>query len=328
MDRGSLRLLLFVDPALASSVALLASSLKTAAARDDVEIAAIVDTARRPSSRLRLPRALAGWGVRRVCNLNTEAEPADNPLFLTIGSLARRRRIPVLAPRELGVNDSGFVEAVQRLEPDATIALMVAQIFLAPLLAACGTPVNYHDGLLPRYQGVAATAWSIYEGASQSGFSFHRMSDEVDRGSVLLQGSLPLDPDAVTAPVLRAKTALAASKLSTLFDLLLSGPGDSVAQDQPGSSFSRADLRAIRAVDEPGALSLGELELRLRAFETIDLTLACRSWSTTALRRITHARRSRRLAFTTADGVAVEPSRLMHLPPPAYRLFRSALGPA
>jgi hypothetical protein len=328
MGRGALRLLLFVDPDLASSVTLLAASLKTAAAREDIEVAAIVDAAHQPPSPLRLPRALAVWGMRGICNLNTAAEPAAPIQFATCASLARRRRIPVLAPRERGVNDPSFVEAVRRLEPDATIALMVGQIFRSPLLAACNAPINYHNGLLPQYRGVAATGWSIYEGAPRSGFSFHRMTEQVDRGPILLQGAVRVGPKAAAAPIERAKTRLACSGLDSLFDLLVSGAAGSLQPDGLGSSFSRAALRAIRAVENPEELTLDELELRLRAFETIGLTLAGRCWNTTALRRIGHRPRNRQFAFTTAEGIWVEPSRLSHLPPVVYRSLRSVYGSA
>jgi methionyl-tRNA formyltransferase len=326
MGRGALRLLLFADPNLASSVTMLAASLKTAAARADVEVAAIVDTARQSASPLRLGRSLAGWSVRGVCNLNTAAEPHDTPLLATCASLARRWRVPLLAPREEGVNDPGFIETVERLEPDATIALMVAQIFRGPLLGACGAPVNYHNGLLPRYQGVAATGWSIYERAARSGFSFHRMTEQVDRGPILLQGAVPVGSRAAAAPVERAKTRLAASELNRLFDLLVSPAASSVQPSGPGSNFSRAELRAIQTVEQPQKLSLDELELRLRAFETVELTLAGRRWSVTALRRVARRPRNSQLSFTTADGSLVEPSRLSHLPPAVYRSLRSVYG--
>jgi hypothetical protein len=308
---------------MASSVTMLAAGLKIAAARDDLEIVAIVDTARQPPSPLRLPRALAGSGIRGVCNLNTAAEPEDKPLLATCASLARRWHVPLLAPRERGVNDPSFLEAVRRLKPDATIALMIAQIFRSPLLGVCRTPVNYHNGLLPQYQGVAATGWSIYEGAPRSGFSFHLMTGEVDRGPILLQGAVPVGAQASAAPVERAKTQMACSELDSLFDLLISPAENTVQPDRPSSSFSRADLRAIQTVEEPKQLSFDELQLRLRAFEAIDLTLAGRRWSTTALRRIGRRPRNRQLAFTTADGIWAEPSRLLHLPPVVYRSLRS-----
>lgn len=325
MSRSALRLVLFADPELASSMGLLAASLKTAAEREDVEIAAVVDTALKPGSLLRLPRALAAWGVRGLFNPGDAIDPARQPLLASCSSLARRRRIPLLTPRQTGVNDPSFVEAIRRLQPDATIALMVTQIFRSPLLDACAVPVNYHDGLLPHYRGVAATGWSIYQGASRSGFSFHRMIESVDRGPIVLQDSVPVGPDSTAAQVLNAKTRLAGTRLNSLFDALVRS-GESIEQSEAGSSFSRADLRAIRTVEQPEQLSIDELELRLRSFATVDLTLAGRPWITTALRRIRRRPHNRRLAFTTADGVRVEPSRVRHLPPTVYAALAAGLG--
>ncbi len=321
-----MRLVVFADPAMASSMSLLGGALEVSASSGgQIEIVAVVDTARTPASRLRLPRTLASTALRRLYNLNTAAEPED-PALVSCRWLARRRRVPVLAPRAAGVNDPSFVQALKQLRPDAAIALMVAQIFREPLLAACVMPVNYHNGLLPRYQGVAATAWSIYEGAAESGFSFHLMSQEVDQGPILLQGAVPLLPTSATAPVERAKTALARGKLGELFTSLRTPEPRAIAQEEPGSSFTRADLGLIRTVEQPSQLSFAELELRLRAFEIIDLTLAGRRWRVTALRRVGRRARNPGLAFTTADGVRVEPSRVWHVPPAAYRVLQPALG--
>jgi methionyl-tRNA formyltransferase len=292
-----------------------------AAAREDVEVVAVVDAAYRPpsSSPLRAPAAIARWGARRAFNLNTGAAPAAPLVFSTCASLTRRHRIPLLAPREGGVNDGRLVEQLRALRPDATIGLMVGQIFKRPLLESCRAPINYHDGLLPDFRGVAATSWSIYCGARRSGFTFHVMTETVDGGPILLQDAVPLGPKAAAWPTERAKTRLACSRLDELFELLAAGTESAEPQADRGSSFSRAELRGIRTVLEPGKLPLAELELRLRAFEALDLTLAGESVNTTALRRVRRRPHHRRLEFTSADGVRLETSRISHLPPAVSR---------
>jgi len=322
---GALRLVPFVDPDQASSVTMLAATLKAADARADVDVVAIVDVAYQPpaSSPLRLPRALARWGALRALNLNTAAEPSVPVQVWTCDSLARRRTIPLLAPRERGVNDPEFVESLRALEPDAALSLMVGQIFARPLLEACRMPINFHDGLLPQYQGVAATAWSIQERATRSGFTFHVMTEEVDRGPVLLQGAVDLGPAAALWPTERRKTRLASSRLGALLDLLAIGTGTPQVPAGPESRFTRADLRAIRTVEEPGALTAEELSRRLRAFEMLELTLAGERANVTALEQIGPRLRDGRLAFTSADGVRLEASRIGHLPPLVRRLRAS-----
>jgi len=304
---------------------MLAATLKAADARADVDVVAIVDVAYQPpsSSPLRLPRALARWGALRAFNLNTAAEPSVPVQLWTCDSLAGRRAIPLLAPRQRGVNDPEFVESLRGLEPDAAFSLMVGQIFGTRLLEACRTPINFHDGLLPQYQGVAATAWSIYERATRSGFSFHLMTEEVDRGPVLLQGAVDLGPAAALWPTERRKTRLASSQLGAVLDLLAAGTGTPRVPAGPESRFTRADLRAIRTVEEPDALTAEELSRRLRAFEVLEVTLSGERANVTALEQTGQQLRDGRLAFTSADGVGLEASRIGHLPPAVRRLRAS-----
>jgi hypothetical protein len=228
----------------------------------------------------------------------------------------------VLAPRGLGINDPRFVETIAELKADAGISLMVAQIFRAPLLNAVAMPLNYHPGQLPHYRGIAATGWSIYNGESESGFSFHRMVEQVDRGPILLQGAVPLGPRSGSAQTERAKSKAASSQLHAWFDVLSSGDCAGVEQ-AGGSGYTRADERAIRTIAQPSELTLHELELRLRSFEWLYLMLAGRYRPVTALRRTGRLRHNHELSFRTADDIAVEVSRLMYLPPVLHR----ALGP-
>ncbi|HSR98436.1 MAG TPA: formyltransferase family protein [Kofleriaceae bacterium] len=318
-------MVVFVDPNMANSMELLAGHLQGAAERDDVEVVAIVDTAPEPPPRLELARSLAVRAVHFTCNPIDGAGKTLRPLFSTCAALARRWRVPLLAPRERGINDPEFVETVRRLRPDVGISLMVAQIFRAPLLDACAVPLNYHPGLLPHYRGIAATGWSIYKSERESGFTFHRMVEQVDRGPILLQGTVPLGPRSIAAQTERAKTKAARARLAEWFDILAAREFAGVEQTD-GSTFTRVDERAIRTVEHPEQLSLDELDLRLRAFEYIYLTLAGQDWAATALRRLGRSRRDRRLAFTTADGVAVRVSRLRHVPPMMYRALKPLYG--
>lgn len=317
-----MRLVLFADATMANSMELLAAHLKAIAERDDIEVVALVDTAPRPQSRLALPSTLAIRAAHALLNPTGGAAKTQRPLFSRFTALARRRRVPVLAPRARGINDPEFVQAIAALAPDAGVSLMVAQIFRAPLLKACRVPLNYHPGVLPEYRGIAATGWSIYNGESQSGFTFHRMVEQVDSGPILLQGGVPLGPRSIAAQAERAKTKAATSQIDAWLDIVSAREFAGVEQSG-GSSFTRADELAIRTIEHPQQLSMQELDLRVRAFEYIYLRLGGRDWAATALRRVGHSRRIRRLAFTTSDGVEVRVSRLRHVPPALYMALES-----
>jgi methionyl-tRNA formyltransferase len=297
---------------------MLVATLQESAERDDIEVAAVIDAGTEQRSPFRIPSELARWGIRSTFNPRTVADRARRPLISSSRSVARRARTPVLVPGQRSVNDPAFVETVRSLAPDATVALMVGQIFRAPLLDACRRPINYHDGLLPHYRGVAATGWSIYRGERESGFTFHRMVERVDRGPIVVQGAVEVAPHEDSAQVEFAKTQQARRALNGLFDRLAATDGE-VEQSGSGSSFSRAELRAIREVEEPQALTEAELRRRVRSFGAVELRLRGATWETTALRRLGQRADGRPLAFTTADGVWLEPRRVRDLPPALYR---------
>jgi methionyl-tRNA formyltransferase len=297
---------------------MLVATLREASARDDIEVAAVIDAGTEQRSPVRLARELANWGIRSTFNPRTVTDRARRPLTSSCRSVARRWRTPVLVPGQRSVNDPSFVEAVRKIAPDASLALMVGQIFRAPLLEACRRPINFHDGLLPNYRGVAATGWSIYRGESESGFTFHRMVERVDRGPIVVQGLVQIGADEDCAQVEFAKTQQARRQLDDLFDRLAAGNGD-VEQSESGSSFSRAELRAIRTVEQPQALAEADLHRRVRSFGSVDLSLHGATWHTTALRRIDRRPQSRPLGFMTADGVWLEPRRVNDLPPVVFR---------
>jgi methionyl-tRNA formyltransferase len=321
--RSPLRLLLFADAELASSMALLRATLDVVSARSDIEVAGIVDAAKRTPSALRLPLALAAGAARRAFNPRTHARIGDRPpLLATCANLARRCRVHLLAPRGGTVNDPDFVEHLRNeLRPDAALVLMVGQIFRPPLLSACGTIVNYHDGALPEYRGVGATAWSVYNGEARSGYAYNRLTQGVDQGPILLRGSVEIPPQASAAEVERAKTKRAATRIDDVIEMIVM---DAVGDEQRGAAamFTRADQAAIRAIRDPSAMTWAELQRRLRAFEEVNLELAGKRWEVTGLRRIEGSQR-RPLCFVTADGVVAALDRARHLPPAVYLASRS-----
>ncbi len=315
MSVGSLRLALISDGGLATSAKLLPRAADAVAARRGVELVAIVDAAY-GHSRLRAPRAVLSRVGRWAFNRRSFPQIADrSPIFATAAGVARRHGVPLLRSGGPGVNDPAFVRSLEAVAPDATLVLMVGQIFKPPLLAACGTAVNYHDGLLPAYRGVGATGWSVYHEQPRSGFSFSLLAEGVDDGPVLLQDAVEIRPGETAGQVERAKTEAAGARIDEMLGLLLDG-ADGAEQSGEAATFTRANLAQMRSVGDPGTFEWRELQQRLRAFDEIHLRLAGETWPVTALERGERGG----LTFTTADGVVATARRVRHFPPALQRL--------
>ncbi|WP_159765670.1 polyketide synthase [Streptomyces sp. HM190] len=80
--------------------------------------------------------------------------------------------------------------------------ILTADVLNLPRVAA----VNFHDGPLPRYSGSHVPAWALYEGATRHAATWHRMTEAVDAGGVLLERWFPVR-DHSTALSLTYETA-------------------------------------------------------------------------------------------------------------------------
>jgi methionyl-tRNA formyltransferase len=212
-------------------------------------------------------------------------------------------------PPAEGINDPGFVERlVTTLRPDVGLSCYCTGIWKTPLLEALPQSVNYHDGLLPAFRGVAATSFSIYHGAPQSGFTFHRMTAGIDEGPILVQGAVPVGTRSF-AQVDRAKATAAVRALPDVVDAIVTRePGR--AQVGPASYFSGRDLVAVRAVPDPGTVPAEELARRIRAFGRVYLAFDGVTWPVT---RIRPGRRGR-FAFRDPVGEWWTADRIRGLP--------------
>lgn len=53
--------------------------------------------------------------------------------------------------------------------------------------------INFHDSLLPKYAGINATAWALYNNEKIHGITWHVMSSIIDGGNILNQVKIPVD---------------------------------------------------------------------------------------------------------------------------------------
>jgi methionyl-tRNA formyltransferase len=111
--------------------------------------------------------------------------------------LAIELGLPLIQPKNL--REPGVYEWVKNLAPDLLVLVFVtnfvpkAIIDLAPLGG-----INYHPSLLPKYRGGSAIAWAIISGEKETGVTVHYIDEGVDTGNIILQESVPIDPEDTT----------------------------------------------------------------------------------------------------------------------------------
>jgi len=267
------RLAIFLDDLSGGlSTFLLRETLRAASARSDVAVVAVCVRKHKPYHRLCFQYVLKRFR-RRVRRFWADVPP-DRVLIpkpLDLPRLARHGRFRVVVPSSGDFNEPTFVDELQTaVRPTMAFCLLCSQRFGPRLLETLQYPVNYHNGTLPNYRGLYATSWSLYYGEKESGYAFHRMNAEFDRGPILLEGRVPIETDILVGELEWKKTTAAAACLPQVLDLMVARvPG--TPQQGEGRYFSRRDFTRIQTIENPKELSQTEIHRRLRAFGALQI---------------------------------------------------------
>ena len=94
------------------------------------------------------------------------------------------------------INDPWCVANMAAATPDYLVSANNFLIFRPQALAVPRLGiVNFHNGPLPRYGGVNACSWAIFNGESMHGVTWHLVDDGIDSGPILVQKMFPLTPN-------------------------------------------------------------------------------------------------------------------------------------
>ena len=93
------------------------------------------------------------------------------------------------------VQDGDFAGVLRQLDVDVLLNVHSLLVIAPPVLEAprhgC---FNLHPGPLPRYAGLNAVSWAIYQGEATHGVTVHRMVPRLDAGPIAYQRTFPIGP--------------------------------------------------------------------------------------------------------------------------------------
>ena len=252
-----------------------------------------------------------------------EKQSSVTRLPINIEAIAGRYGFQILSPPGKNINQPNFIRQLKTvLKPTIALSYFYPQKFSPELLEVLGPTVNYHNGLLPKYKGLKATCWSVYNGDKETGYAFHYMNENFDEGNTLLKGGIPIKTDASLVDLELQKTFKAANDIPRVLEMLVNRETGKV-QTGESSYFSKKDFLEISKIENPSAHSSVELLKRLRAFGLLVMNLNGTWHDVTKL--VTRASRPttrRKLAFQAGDGVIIQATRFHYVPFPLYQILR------
>lgn len=142
------------------------------------------------------------------------------------------------------------------------------------------TIINWHNALLPCHKGRNAEVWAIYEGDTQTGVTWHRITEDVDAGDILCQRALPVGERVTAMQLYKKQCELGAAMFAEILEAVLAGRCEARPQEKPAVeqlhySYERPadgvlDLgwsmekisRFLRAMDYGSLLLLGKMQVK------------------------------------------------------------------
>lgn len=125
------------------------------------------------------------------------------------------------------------------LKADLGILAFVSQIIPPPVFNAprFGS-ICYHPSLLPKYRGRSAINWALIKGETVTGLTIFWLDKGIDTGPILLQRSVPVDPDDTTGTLYFNKLfPLGIEAVGEAVDLIKAGNPPRIPQDDSQATY-------------------------------------------------------------------------------------------
>jgi UDP-4-amino-4-deoxy-L-arabinose formyltransferase/UDP-glucuronic acid dehydrogenase (UDP-4-keto-hexauronic acid decarboxylating) len=180
-------------------------------------------------------------GHEVVAALTTPDDAADASDGSPAGPKGQQPGVVAKVARELGVarldpglvRDPAYADWIRERRVDLMLnvhSLRIAHgdVVSAPRLGS----YNLHPGPLPRYAGLNAPSWAIYEGEERHAVTLHRMAADVDAGAIAYEAWFDIGPADTGLRVATACVRHGVALLGQLLDDAAQGPEHIPARPQ------------------------------------------------------------------------------------------------
>lgn len=111
--------------------------------------------------------------------------------WLTIKEIIKKYGIPFHETKD--VNSPETVDVIKKWKPDLVVSLYFTQILKKEVIEiAKKATLNMHPGILPKYRGLWADFWKLYNREKKAGVTIHHINEKIDQGDIIAQIKYPI----------------------------------------------------------------------------------------------------------------------------------------
>ena len=166
-----------------------------------------------------------------------------------LAKIASDSSVPLIGTAD--INGSQAMQALRAWGPDLLVSVNVNQRIGTEMI---GVPphgvINVHGGLLPKNRGLFPYFWALANGDKETGATVHWVDADFDTGPVLLQQSIPIEPQDTVFSVAVSTAAIGAELTVRAIRLIEQGRAPRTPQDVAAATYhswpSTADFRRLK----------------------------------------------------------------------------------
>lgn len=125
--------------------------------------------------------------------------------------------------------------------------------------------INFHQSLLPRYAGRHPLNWVLVNGETQTGITFHYISEDFDAGDIILQKRIKISEEDDVISLYRKTIRLASGCLREVFRLVYNSKYRPIKQDLRQRSYYHPRSPSDGAITD--ADTIEQIENKIRALK-------------------------------------------------------------
>ncbi len=158
------------------------------------------------------------------------SEPAGATPGDSLAAFCRAESVACLETAALHARETS--ERIRAAAPTLIFSINSFRVIREPLLSLPPQGIlNFHNGPLPRYRGMNACSWAIFNGETQHGVTWHFMTAEVDAGDIVAQRLFPIRPAETAATLILRCLSEGLSLFRDVAPSVLRGSAARVRQD-------------------------------------------------------------------------------------------------
>ena len=149
----------------------------------------------------------------------------------TIHDYVKENRLPFLSAST--INDKQLIGAIKELHPDLGVVANFGQkVPKTVLQSATYGFINFHPSLLPKYRGPNPIQQVLLNNETETGVTWHRMEEALDRGNILSQEKISVLPTDTDRDLIIRSVETGKKMLAPLLQSLEQGTCKETSQDE------------------------------------------------------------------------------------------------